>query len=284
MRLTRCYIDTPLQIGALVSLPESISVHLTRVLRLGLGARLVLFNGDGYDYEAELASLGKRGAGAEVISMRQVASESPLRLVLAQAVARGEKMDFVLQKATELGAAGFVPLVTERTEVRLDAERGEKRRTHWQGVIASACEQSGRAQLPELAAVATLTDWLARRTSAAEATSASDSTIIDLRFPLFYLDPEAELSLCELPVDARTRACFVIGPEGGLGDHDLAHLRAADATGLRLGPRVLRTETAGLALLAAMQAMYGDFQGKSAQVAPSEVAQTIRPRAANPPR
>lgn len=256
MRLTRCYIDAPLTVGAFVPLSESATAHLTRVLRLGLGARLVLFNGDGRDYDAELASLEKKGARAEVIAVREAASESPLRLVLAQAVARGEKMDLVLQKATELGVAGIVPLITERTEVKLDAERGEKRRAHWQGVIASACEQSGRARLPALGRVATLVDWLGNAP-----TQALDACIQrpEHRLPLFYLDPEAETPLQALPDAARVGACFVIGPEGGLGERDLAQLRAAGATGIRLGPRVLRTETAGLALLAAMQAMYGDF-------------------------
>lgn len=256
MRLTRCHIDAPLAEGGFVSLSESATAHLTRVLRLGLGARLILFNGDGFDYDAELASLEKRGARAEVLSARKIATESPLRLVLAQAVARGEKMDFVLQKATELGAAGFVPLITERTEVRLDAERGEKRRMHWQGVIAAACEQSGRARLPALGQVITLANWL----GAAPATgldACSESAGQPL--PLFYLDPDAETSLRELPLPAHAGACFVIGPEGGLGDRDLAQLRAAGAIGIKLGPRVLRTETAGLALLAAMQSLYGDF-------------------------
>lgn len=259
MRLTRCYIDTPLHIGAFVALPEGVTAHLTRVLRLGLGARLVLFNGDGHDFEAELCSLEKKSARAEVIAMREIASESPLRLVLAQAVARGEKMDFVLQKATELGAAGFVPLITERTEVRLDAERGEKRRAHWQGVIASACEQSGRARLPQLAAVATLPDWLAARSAPGSELDGAHATADSAPAPLFFLEPEASLSLRELPELARSTACFVIGPEGGLGERDLAQLRAAGAQGIRIGPRVLRTETAGLALLAAMQGLYGDF-------------------------
>lgn len=250
MRVTRCHIDAPLSAGSFVPLPESTAVHLIRVLRLGLGARIVLFNGDGHDYEAELASIEKKSAVAEVISSRRVASESPVRLMLAQAVARGEKMDFVLQKATELGVSGFIPLITERTEVRLDAERGEKRRAHWAGVIASACEQSGRACLPHLAPVTPLADWLdSHRTLNAQTPQP----------PLFYLDPEAELSLREMGDVAGSGATCIIGPEGGLGERDLAQLRAAAATGIRLGPRVLRTETAGLALLAAMQAMYGDF-------------------------
>lgn len=256
MRLTRCYIDAPLMAGDFVPLSESATVHLTRVLRLGLGSRIVLFNGDGCDYDAELSSLEKKSARAEVLAARAVNTESPLRLVLAQAVARGEKMDFVLQKATELGVAGIMPLITERTEVRLDAERGEKRRTHWQGVIASACEQSGRARLPALGQVATLANWLG--SAAIPGLDAHDAATAQ-RLPTFYLDPDAETSLRDLPDAAHAGACFVIGPEGGLGERDLTQLRASGAIGIQLGPRVLRTETAGLALLAAMQTLHGDF-------------------------
>ena len=148
MRLTRCYIDAPLAAGDFVPLSESATAHLTRVLRLGLGSRIVLFNGDGCDYDAELSSLEKKSARAEVLASRAVKTESPLRLVLAQAVARGEKMDFVLQKATELGVSGIVPLITERTEVRLDAERGEKRRTHCATAGSSARTNGCRGRRP----------------------------------------------------------------------------------------------------------------------------------------
>lgn len=256
MRLTRCFIDAPLSPGAILALPDTATTHLTRALRLGPGARFALFNGDGHDYEAELAQVDRHGASAEVIAARRVDSESPLTLVLAQAVARGEKMDFVLQKAAELGVAGIVPLVTERTEVRLDAERSEKRRAHWQGILAAACEQCGRARLPALGPMATLANWL---TGAPAPRLDARSDSLGQRLPLFYLDPDAETTLRDLPDAARAGACFVIGPEGGLGERDLALLRASGAIGIRLGPRVLRTETAGLALLAAMQALYGDF-------------------------
>lgn len=250
MRLSRHYIDTPLQAGQFVDLPEACATHLVRVLRLGLGARLILFNGDGHDYEAELAEIGKKTARAEIRGRQVRDTESPLRLTLAQGVARGEKMDFVLQKATELGVSAIAPLHTERTEVRLDAERAQRRHAHWQGVIASACEQSGRARLPQLAALSTLPDWLASLDKNSPAPAC------------FYLDPDADTCLQSLSgqVDLKQQgAAFVIGPEGGLGERDLAALRAARATGLRLGPRILRTETAGLALLAALQALHGDW-------------------------
>lgn len=242
MRLTRNYVDVALAVGGVVTLSENATAHLVRVLRLGLGDACVLFNGDGADYEGRLIALGKRGAEVEIMARRELQNESALRLTLAQALARGEKMDWVLQKATELGVAAIIPLATERTEVKLDAERGEKRLTHWRGVIAAACEQSGRARLPQLVAPLALRDWL---TASPE--------------PGWYLDPDAEHNLRDLPVPPDHALTLVIGPEGGLGERDLASLRAAGFRGLRLGPRVLRTETAGLAVLSALQAIHGDL-------------------------
>lgn len=239
--LTRSYVDAPLAVGATIALPENASAHLLRVLRLGLGDACIVFNGDGADYEARIVSLGKRGAEVEVMARREVANESPLRITLAQSIARGEKMDWVLQKATELGVAAIVPIITERTEVKLDAERSEKRTRHWHGVIAAACEQSGRTHLPEIATPQTLRDWLVTVTA-----------------PGWYLDPEADAGLRDIETNA-TALTLVIGPEGGLGERDLAMLRTARFRGLRLGPRVLRTETAGLAALAALQALRGDL-------------------------
>lgn len=243
MRRIRLYVDTALAVGAEVDLPQAAADHVTRVLRLGAGAAVTLFNGNGSDYAATLNTPGKRGAKAVVHALQSAAPTSPLAITLVQGVARGDKMDWILQKATELGVARIVPLITARTEVKLDAERSEKRMAHWRGVIASACEQCGRARLPELQAPRALADW------------AADTGAIDgLRL---RLDPEAAVGPRELP--AFTAACLAIGPEGGLAPTDRALLQAAGFTGLRLGPRVLRTETAGLAALAALQALYGDF-------------------------
>ena len=241
MRLTRTWFDAPLTVGQHVALDEAVTAHLVRVLRLGLGDAFVLFNGDGHDYEARITAIAKRSAEAELMSCRAVDNESPLRIVLAQGLARGEKMDWVLQKATELGVAELVPLFTERSEVKLDAARSDKRLQHWRGVIASACEQSGRARLPALRAPVALSDWVAH--------AGADHVL--------YLDPLAESSLRELAADASY--ALVIGPEGGLGERDLQTLRAAGARGMRLGPRVLRTETAGIAAIAALQARFGDI-------------------------
>src|SRR5690606_34045948 len=148
VRLTRVFVDAPLAPGTRVALPEAAAAHLVRVLRLREGDACVLFNGDGHDYGARLAETGKRGAVAEVLEARRLDNESSLRVMLVQGIARGEKMDLVLQKATELGVARIVPVDAERTEVRLDGERLRKRMEHWRGVVASACEQSGRARVP----------------------------------------------------------------------------------------------------------------------------------------
>jgi 16S rRNA (uracil1498-N3)-methyltransferase len=243
MRTIRSYIDAELAIGRQVDLGEQASAHLVRVLRRQVGDSVVLFNGDGHDYRARLVSVAKKAAVAEVVECSPVERESPLAITLVQALARGEKMDWVLQKATELGVAAIAPVISERTEVRLGAERAERRMAHWQGVIAAACEQSGRARVPALSEP---------RELAQHAAGAGRDGALRLA-----LDPEGELGLADLPACSAME--LVVGPEGGLSDRDLAMLRAAGYKGLRLGPRVLRTETAGPAAIAALQALHGDL-------------------------
>jgi 16S rRNA (uracil1498-N3)-methyltransferase len=204
----------------------------------------VLFNGDGTDYAARITLLSKREVRARVESARSLDNESPLRITLVQGVARGEKMDLILQKATELGVARIAPVVTERTEVRLDAERADKRGAHWRGVLASACEQSGRARLPQLLPPRALADFLA--------TEAGPLKLV--------LDPSASTTLAQLQLGSDNSICLLVGPEGGLSERDLAAARAVGFTGLRLGPRILRTETAALAAISGLNALYGDWQ------------------------
>ena len=244
MRNIRHFVDLPLSAGMEVVLPDVAVAHLVRVLRLGPGDRVRLFNGDGNDYESVLESAGKREARARVLARIVVDSESPLAITLAQGIARGEKMDLILQKATELGVARIAPVQTERTEVKLDAERADKRGAHWRGVLASACEQSGRARLPELLAPAPLGQFLAGEKSARR----------------LVLDPGAGESLAQLALAAHESICLLVGPEGGLSERDLAAARAAGFTGLRLGPRILRTETAALAAISGLNALYGDWR------------------------
>lgn len=243
MRTIRIHADLPLQPGTELTLPPQAGEHVARVLRLVPGDPLTLFNGDGCDYEAILVTVGKREVVARIDSRQALSNESPLPLTLAQGVARGEKMDLIVQKATELGVMRIVPLLTERSEVKLDAARAEKRLAHWRAVAASACEQSGRARLPTIAAALPLATWL-------------DSLAGDGALRLALL-PEATRSSRELRFSA-SGGVLVVGPEGGLGERDTAALRSAGFDGLRLGPRILRTETAGLAALAALQALHGD--------------------------
>jgi 16S rRNA (uracil1498-N3)-methyltransferase len=245
MRLTRVHVDQPLAAGSEVVLPESAAAHLGRVLRLGVGDACVLFNGDGHDYAARIVALGKRELRVAVDAARPVLRESPLRLVLLQGVARGEKMDLILQKATELGAAAFHPLWSQRSEVKLDEARAEKRLAHWRSVVSSACEQSGRAVVPAVSAPVTLQATLA-------ALPAGGLRLI--------LDPEGELAFSSLSLDTDAPVYLAIGPEGGWSPLDREQLRAAGFLGLRLGPRILRTESAGLAAVAALQARFGDLQ------------------------
>jgi 16S rRNA (uracil1498-N3)-methyltransferase len=244
MRIPRIHVPYALQPHQEIELPPQAGEHIARVLRLERGDPLRLFDGEGGEYRAEIASLAKRAVVARVIeAVASPERESPLRITLGQGIARGEKMDLILQKATELGVARIVPLITLRTEVRLDAERAERRIAHWRAVIASACEQCGRNRLAELREPIRLADWAA---------GLGDDAGLRLS-----LDPHGDIAVRELPL--QRIATLVVGPEGGLAEPDLAILAQAGFRGLRLGPRILRTETAGLAALAALQAIHGDL-------------------------
>ena len=229
--------------NAELALPSQAAEHVARVLRMNPGDALTVFNGDGYDYTATLIAVGKRDVTLRIDGRESVANESPLRLTLAQGVARGEKMDLIVQKATELGVARIVPLFTERSEVKLEPSRAEKRLLHWRAVAASACEQSGRVRVPEVLAALPLQAWL--------------DSLADDGVQRLALLPEGTLRARELRF-GEAGGLLVVGPEGGLGDRDSAALQDAGFAGLRLGPRILRTETAGLAALAALQALHGD--------------------------
>lgn len=243
MRTIRIHVDTGLVAGTEIALPAQAATHVARVLRLRTGDRVSLFNGDGNDYAAELVAVGPRETRARILQSRANGSESPLRIVLAQALARGEKMDWIVQKATELGVAEIVPLVTARSEVKLDESRASKRLEHWRAVAISACEQSGRARVPMIAGVRPLRAWL---------------ETLDGSAARLALLPEGNITPRALgaPGQAITLA---VGPEGGFDEADVSSLRNAGFGGLALGPRVLRTETAGVAAIAALQALYGDW-------------------------
>lgn len=244
MRLTRVFVSSNLAPGVEIVLPESAATHLTRVLRMGVGDACVLFNGHGHDYAARLSSIGKREVRAQVGEASVVQRESSLRLVLLQGIARGEKMDLILQKSTELGVSEVRPLSSQRSEVKLDEARAEKRLTHWRSVVASACEQSGRAVVPEVTAPQSLGSVL---------------TGLPAGGLRLILDPEGALSLRTLTASPDATVLLAVGPEGGWSPLDREQLLGAGFTGLRLGPRILRTETAGLAAIAALQALLGDL-------------------------
>ena len=245
MRDTRIHVPAALERDSVVELPPSGAEHVARALRMQIGQALTVFNGDGRDHAAEIVRIDKRGVAVQVTSTGiDVASESPLRITLAQGVARGEKMDWIVQKATELGVHEIVPLITERTEVKLDAERAQRRVAHWQAVVIAACEQSGRAVVPKVAPPVKLADWLARL---------GDDAGVRLS-----LDPQSTLVARTLDLD-RLTATLIVGPEGGLAKNDLDQLAEAGFRGLRLGPRILRTETAGIAAISALQTLFGDL-------------------------
>ncbi len=243
MRIIRSYITEALHIGQELVLSEAASNHLVRVLRLGVDDNCVLFNGDGFDYLAKIINVAKRGASVEIRSSHAVTNESPVHITLVQGIARGEKMDWILQKATELGVHRIVPVVTDRTEVKIDSERSDKKMHHWLGVVASACEQSGRARLPEIIEPCPLSHW----------------PLQDKNFNKFALDPNGVFGFSDLASTKPIAVTFAIGPEGGFSERDLATLKAGGFQGLRMGPRILRTETAGLAAIAALNVLCGDW-------------------------
>ncbi|GAB6196116.1 16S rRNA (uracil(1498)-N(3))-methyltransferase [Lysobacter xanthus] len=244
MRLTRVHVPQAFAPGDEVVLPEGPAAHLTRVLRLGVGDDCIAFNGDGHDYAATLSVVGKREARLRIGAATPVDRESPLGLVLLQGVAKGEKMDLILQKATELGVREVVPVWSQRSDVKLDGDRAAKRLDHWRSVVASACEQCGRAVVPVVQAPLSLR-------AALDGLAAHDLRLL--------LDPTGAHSLPSLELAPASTVCLAVGPEGGWSPLDREALQWGGFGGLRLGPRILRTETAGLAAIAALQARFGDL-------------------------
>ena len=244
--MTRIYFSGALAAGAEVVLAAAQAHHVARVLRMQAGDRLTLFNGDGADYAAVITAARKNEVRVQVEAARKAARESPLEVVLAQGLSRAERMDYTVQKAVELGVARVDPVLARRSVVRLDGARAKQKQAHWQAVAIGACEQCGRSRVPTVAPVETLDEWLARWRARSDGA------------PGLLLDPASGRSLRDLPRPTTTVA-LLAGPEGGLSDEETESARRAGLTAVRLGPRVLRTETAALAALAAMQALWGDF-------------------------
>ena len=239
----RFYVPVPLSVAAPVALPAAAAHHAVRVLRLQVDASLTLFNGAGGEYAARIISISKLEVVVNIERHDAVERESPLAVALVQALSSGERMDLTIQKAVELGVAQIVPVETERCVVRLQGERAVKRVQHWQQIVISACEQCGRNRLPVVSPILSIDAWLA--------SSGRDTQ-------RWLLSPRAPQALRELPLPTKPIE-LLVGPEGGFTDAEMAAAQRARYEGVRLGPRVLRTETAAPALLAAVQALWGDF-------------------------
>ncbi|MBM3347648.1 MAG: 16S rRNA (uracil(1498)-N(3))-methyltransferase [Betaproteobacteria bacterium] len=240
----RLYLTENLSAGAEVRLSERASNHIA-VLRLVEGDPITLFNGDGAEYPAILLRLSRQGSVARVSARLLVDRESRLVITLAQSLSASDRMDVTLQKATELGVRAIQPLESERSVVRLSGERVEKRMTHWRNVIAAACEQCGRNLPPTLGRIEHLQEWLVARPALAH----EEARLL--------LSPEADIGLSAMR--RSEEVTLLVGPEGGLAPHEHAAALKAGFVLVRLGPRVLRTETAPLAAVAALQTLWGDM-------------------------
>ncbi len=242
-RLTRVYVDSELKSGSLIELPAVAAAHLAKVLRLRSGDGLILFAGDGREFAAALESVRGTRVTAAVGDGREVDRESPLATTLVQCIPRGDRMDWIVQKATELGVARIIPVLSARSVVRLDASQAASKAAHWRAVAVSACEQCGRNRLPVIDAPRPLLHHLGDSTSGG---------------PRLLLEPEpGALSAMETPGDAVEIA---IGPEGGFAVEELEAFRVCNFRPVRLGPRVLRTETAAIAAITWLQTRFGDFK------------------------
>jgi 16S rRNA (uracil1498-N3)-methyltransferase len=245
MRVTRIHVPAPLAEGAEIELPAQAAKHLTRVLRLEPGAALTLFNGTGGEYAAELGAGNGKRVTARVLGRSEIDRDSPLSVTLLQGVARGERMDLIVQKATELGVSRIVPVLAERSVVKVDTRQRARKLEHWQAIAISACEQCGRNRVPSIVEPLPLGDAIGQLTP-------------DTGRALLAADGASSLMAFATKAAGRPLA-LLIGPEGGLADSERQFAFANGFEGCRLGPRILRTETAGLAALATLQAIAGDF-------------------------
>jgi 16S rRNA (uracil1498-N3)-methyltransferase len=243
MRLTRVHCARRLATGSEIELPDAAACHVARVLRLRAGSALTVFDGAGSDYRGEVVSVAGDRVRVRVLERVAALPASRLAITLVQGVSRGERMDWTLQKATELGVHAIVPVLTARSVVRLDARQAEGKLRHWRGILAASCEQCGRSIIPELRPPRELTAHLAG--------AADDGQRL-------VLSPDGPTELAGL-ASLGNRVELLIGPEGGLDDAEMASVRALGYQPVRLGPRVLRTETAGVVALAVLQALWGDL-------------------------
>ena len=256
MRLTRVYVEAPLASGSIVQLPADTASHLAKVLRARAGDELILFNGDGYESNGTIDTVRGSRVSASVGDSRPVDRESPVGITLVQCVPRGDRMDFIVQKATELGVARIVPVLSQRSVVRLDKSQAESKAIHWQAVAVSACEQCGRNRLPAIEAAQPLLNYLGE-----SAPGAATRLVFD---PESAVHPDTAAQNPRKASDAAmTSAEIAIGPEGGFASDELEAFRVAGFTRVGLGPRILRTETAAIAAVVWLQVRFGDLQANS---------------------
>lgn len=250
MRLTRVYVETPLLAGQRQTVGGNAAGHIARVLRLSVGDPVTLFDGRGGEYGGRIDEIRKDVVLVNVLEYHVLERESPLQLMLAQGISRGERMDWVIQKATELGVSCIAPLLTERSVVQLDARQGLKKLQHWRSIAISACEQSGRNRVPHIAEPVRLHEFLGANASGGCPDASADCRLL--------LSPGASLRLADVVAEA-PRVAVLIGPEGGLAANEQEAAKSAGFTPVRLGPRVLRTETAAICALTLLQQRFGDL-------------------------
>jgi 16S rRNA (uracil1498-N3)-methyltransferase len=243
MRLTRVHVQGPLTPGRPHTIEGDAANHISRVLRLAPGAPLIVFDGHGGEYAARIESLRKAAVIIEVQDRSPQSRESSLSLTLAQGVSRGERMDLVVQKATELGVTAIIPVLTERTVVKLDAKHSERKLAHWHGITVAACEQSGRDTIPQIISPQPLADFL---------------SAIDPHCTRLLLSPTGTQRVADLKSPQR-KLLVLIGPEGGLSETEQRSAIGAGFIAVKMGPRILRTETAAVAALTLLQHQFGDL-------------------------
>ena len=244
MREIRVYTDQPMTSGETITLDAVSSRHLATVLRLKPGEQVTLFNGLGGEFLATLAQCNSKQVTADISSFKNVDRESPLKIHLGIGLSRGDRMDWVIQKATEAGVTEITPLYTERTEVKLKGDRSEKKVRHWKQVSISACEQCYRTQLPIIHAPTLLNEWLS--------TTEAEKKLV--------LHHRSQQTIRELATQQAASAALLIGPEGGLSSQEIVLAENALFSALTLGPRVLRTETAPVVAISILQSLWGDYQ------------------------
>ena len=251
----RFYNPENLQIGVTVKLSDNAAAHATRVLRLEISDEMTLFNGDGLDYTCAITSIKKNETLVIVKSFVKITNESPLNITLLQGISSGDRMDYTIQKAVELGVTTIVPIITTRSVVKLSNERAEKRLAHWQSIVHAACEQSGRAFVPQVAVPLTLSACLSTIPSPLIREGWGEGKQPPTRI---LLNPIGAMRLAKLPKPTGN-IYLLIGAEGGLSQSEIDTALSQGFQSMILGARILRTETAALAAIASMQTLWGDF-------------------------